>query len=117
IEPGACWTETPDGEQLDAVFRDWPAGIVAEEHWPHGVYLGWDQRNGWLLIEDGGSRNTWPLSENSGTYSRPRQIAADTHARLTHGMDGYTPGPICATGPLWDDRIAAAAVAAWEQAG
>jgi len=117
IEPGRCWTETPDGLQLDAVFLDWPAGTVNAEHWPHDVALAWDQNRGWMLIEQGGGRTVWPLSKDSGTYTHPRQIAADTMTRLYRGMDDYySPGPVTIAGPRWDGQAVHEAVTAWEAA-
>lgn len=111
FEPAEWWTAAED-DRLDAVFQ-WDT--VSAEHWPHGVYLGWDQHNGWQLIQTGGPRNVDRLSPDSRTYSDPRQVAADTRARLTHGLDGWTPGPITITGDRWDDRATRAAVEDWEK--
>ncbi|MGY0065129.1 hypothetical protein ACWY4P_53410 (plasmid) [Streptomyces sp. LZ34] len=113
-KPREYWTETPDGEQLDAVFRGWPAGTVNEDEWPDGVYLAWDQYRGWLLIEEDGGRNVDDLSEDSRIFCDPRQVAADTVARLTHGMNGWTPGPICIDGDRWDTKATYEAVEAWQ---
>lgn len=110
IKPTKWWTETPDGEQLDAVFM-WDDGTPSPEHWPHGVYLGWDQHAGWQLIEAGGPRNVDSLSPDSRTYCDPRQVAADVRAQLTHGR---TPGPITLDGDWWDTQATQAAVERWE---
>lgn len=118
IEPALWWACEDDSgastDRLDGVFQ-WPADTptVHPEHWPHGVYLTWDQHDGWRLIEDGGGRNIHALSEDSRVYCDPRQVAADAHARLTHGLDGWMPGPICIDGPRWDTQATAEAVAAW----
>ena len=113
VTPSQWWTETPDGEQLDAVFL-WDDGTPSPEHWPYGVYLGWDQHAGWQLIEAGGPRNVDRLSPDSRTYCDPRQVAADVRARLSHGLDGWAPGPITIDGPRWDTRATQAAVERWE---
>lgn len=119
IEPARWWVSEDDSgansDRLDAVFW-WPAETptVRPEHWPHGVYLTWDQHDGWRLIEDGGGRNIHALSPDSRTYSDPQQIAADTRARLTHGLDGWSPGPVCSSGSRWDARATQDAVRAWE---
>lgn len=66
------WTETPDGEVLDAVFTlDEDLAL-----WPDGVFLGWDQRDGWRLVD----KNIWPLDVD--TYARPSDVAAMAHAKL-----------------------------------
>lgn len=118
IPPSQWWTSEDDSgaatDRLDAVVL-W-SGIASPDHWPHGVYLTWDQYDGWRLIEEGGARTIWALSEDSLTYSDPRQVAADVAARLTHGMDGWTPGPVCIDGPRWDSRATQAAVTRWETA-
>lgn len=71
---------TPDGEQLDAWWE------IAEDDldmdlWPDGVFLGWDQHDGWVLTATGTDRNTWPLTALD-TYARPEDVAAVAHARL-----------------------------------
>lgn len=115
LEPSKWWTTEDDSgadtDRLDGIFQ-WPHD-VSPEHWPHGVYLTWDQYDGWRLIEDGGGRNIYALSEDSGVYSDPRQIAADVKARLTHGLDGWSPGPICIADHHWDTRATHDAVEAW----
>lgn len=119
IEPALWWACEDDSgastDRLDGVFQ-WPAGTrtVHPEHWPHGVYLTWDQYDGWRLIEDGGGRNIHTLSKDSHIYCDPRQVAADAKARLSHGVDGWTPGPVCIDGPRWDTRATYEAVQAWE---
>jgi hypothetical protein len=68
IEPDRTWTETPDGQQLDAVceFRTHPA-IRAE--WPGGVFLGWDQSAGRSVVDQSGGRTLYPLE--IGAYASP----------------------------------------------
>lgn len=118
IEPERWWAAEDDSgaetDQLNGVFQ-WGDGVVDPEHWPHGVYLTWDQYDGWRLIEEGDNRNIYPLSEDSGVTSHPRQIAADVKARLTHGLDGWSPGPICiADGSgYWDAKAFQEAITAW----
>lgn len=116
LEPDQWWASEDDSgantNRLDGVFQ-WQNS--ASEHWPHGVYLTWDQYDGWRLIENGGGRNIFPLSPDSGVISHPRQIAADMAARLTHGLEGWSPGPICiADGPVWDYQAMHDALQAWE---
>mgnify|MGYP001126741791 CR=1 FL=1 len=114
--PPQWWTSEDDSgagtDRLDAVFR-WTGDVVHPEHWPHGVYLSWDQYDGWQLIESDGPRNVFGLSQDSLVYCDPRQVAADTHARLRHGPDGWHPGPICIVGPRWDTDATYEAVTAW----
>ncbi|MFE2601701.1 hypothetical protein ACFXCZ_35405 [Streptomyces sp. NPDC059396] len=116
IKPSNWWTGVSDDGRdtaiLEAVFQDWPDGVGADE-WLHDVLLTWDPYEGWRLIERGGGRNIFGLSEDSLAYVDPRQVAADTKARLTHGMRGWMPGPICIDGPRWDTRATEAAVDAW----
>ncbi|KIF00844.1 hypothetical protein PL81_38670 [Streptomyces sp. RSD-27] len=118
LEPDQWWSceddsGTPDSDRLDGVFQ-WRTGTANPEHWPHGVYLTWDQYDGWRLIEEGGGRTIHVLSEDSRTYSHPRQIAADVRSRFDHGLDGYTPGPICIAGGHWDPKATHDAVLAWQ---
>lgn len=76
------WTETPDGEVLDAVFTfDEDLAL-----WPDGVFLGWDQRDGWRLVD----KNVRPLDVD--TYARPADVAAMTHARLLGQPDPEVSG-------------------------
>ncbi|HEY9014142.1 MAG TPA: DUF6292 family protein [Gemmatimonadales bacterium] len=102
---------TDDDEPIPDAYFTWQDAIT--EEWPHGVYLIWDSCDGWRLVETGGGRNIYSLSEDSRTYSDPRQVAADVDARITHGMGGWTPGPICIIGDLWDSEATQAAVEAW----
>ncbi|MER7990335.1 hypothetical protein ABTY53_32835 [Streptomyces noursei] len=88
-------------------------GVAHPEHWPHGVYLTWDQYDGWRLIEAGGSRNIDELSPDSRVYRDPRQVAADVQARFTHGLGGWTPGPIYIDGDRWPTQATQAAVERW----
>jgi hypothetical protein len=108
------WTETPDGVDLHAVFRDWPADSMISDEWANGVYLAWNPADGWILVEDGGSRTIWPLSEDSYTFSDPKQVGMDAFNRLIHGPTGWTPGPICMT-HHWDTEPTRLAVEKWLQ--
>lgn len=114
LKPSQWWTTEDDSgantDRLDGIFQ-WP-DEVSPDHWPHGVYLSWDQYEGWRLIENGGGRNIYPLSGDSWVYSHPRQIAADMTARLTHGLDGWAPGAICIV-EGWDVLATQKAVEAW----
>ncbi|GAB3115770.1 hypothetical protein GCM10027160_23620 [Streptomyces calidiresistens] len=113
-EPRYVHCETADGEQLDAVLSDWPEGVVSEEHWPHGVYLAWDQHAGWQLIESGGGRNVTSLCSDSDTYAAPWQVACDLLAQLATGAGA---DPIVSHGgPAWDPTLVRQAVDAWEAA-
>lgn len=113
IEPTTWWTETPDGQQLDAYFQLPTDSGAPAEHWPHGVGLGWDQYTGWTLIERGGGQNVYPLSSEAGIYGQPLQVATDAWNRLFHGIDGWMAGPICMTQRYDTERIIQA-VKAWE---
>ncbi|MFJ4682038.1 hypothetical protein [Streptomyces sp. NPDC088789] len=119
IAPAQWWTSEDDSgastARLDGIFQ-WHTGAADPSHWPHGVYLSWDQYNGWRLIESGGGRSIHDLSPDSRIYCDPRQIAADTRARLKHGLDGWSPGPITIDGDRWDTRATMAAVERWETA-
>lgn len=66
-----AWTETPDGEQLDAVFKFNDPRIDAE--WPDGIYLAWDQRRGWALITECDSRSVYDF--DLGEYAHPHAVA------------------------------------------
>ncbi|WP_329309368.1 hypothetical protein [Streptomyces microflavus] len=105
----ASWWSAEEDERLDGVFR-WDA--VPSEHWPHGVYLSWDQHTGWNLIETGGTRNLHRLP-NCRTYCDPQQVASDTRALLAQGPDAITPGPITLDA-RWDLRDTQNAVQRWE---
>ncbi|AJC62114.1 DUF6292 family protein [Streptomyces sp. 769] len=102
IAPGRWWTSEDDSgassDLLNAIFQ-WPEGVAHPEHWPHGVYLTWDQDDGWRLIESDGSRNIDDLSPDSRVGCDPRQVAADVQARLTHGLGGWTPARSASTEP------------------
>ncbi|MDX3020039.1 hypothetical protein [Streptomyces acidiscabies] len=111
--PGRMWTATPDGEKLDAVFTDFPEAAIDADRWPNGVYLGWDQRRGWVLIEAGGGHHVTALDPNGvDTYSSPRQVACST-ANALQGR--RSTGPISSDGPWWDSRPLEAAIAVWER--
>ena len=79
IEPDRSWTETPDGQQLDAVaeLRTNPA-IRAE--WDGGVFLGWDQRAGWSLVDEGTNRTLYPLGLD--VYANPKAVAQRAYTIL-----------------------------------
>ncbi|GHC37199.1 MULTISPECIES: hypothetical protein [Streptomyces rochei group] len=116
VRPGMYWTEDDSEGRLVAVFRDWPAGTVDPDTWPHTPYLAWDQYAGWQLIEDGGGRNIRDLDpEGVRTYSSPRQVACS----LANALHGYlVNGPITNDGSWsWDSRPLEAAVKAWEKDG
>lgn len=104
-------TSTPDGQLLDGWINFAPAS-VSTDLWPHGVYLGWDQQNGWLLIEQGGGRNVDPLDPTAvRTYSSPQQVACSAANALRGRM---STGPITNDGTWsWDSRPLEAAVKAW----
>ncbi|MFF5445505.1 hypothetical protein [Streptomyces sp. NPDC012888] len=117
LEPEQWWaceddSGTPDSDRLDGVFQ-WLPGTASSEHWPHGVYLTWDQYAGWRLIEEGEGRAVHALSEDVGVFTHPRQVAADVRARFDHGLDGWSPGPICIAGGHWDPVATRDAVLAW----
>lgn len=103
-EPANWWTETPDGQQLDAVI-DFHARI-SPDAWPDGVFLGWDQREGWSLTGTGENRNLYPLGLD--TYANPAAVARRTLDRLLDEPDK-------AVDEQWDGAVALQdAVEAWE---
>ncbi|MFF4219299.1 hypothetical protein [Streptomyces nondiastaticus] len=112
IEPRDWWTEA-DNEELSATFQGWPDGMVTESAWPHGVFLTRDPDRGWLLVKAGGSRTVHKLPDVSLIYCDSWQVAADTVARLGHGMDEWEPGPICMDGSHWGTRATHDAVTLW----
>jgi hypothetical protein len=77
-------TSTPDGDTLDGWIA-FTHGAYCE-HWPDGVYLGWDQHQGWALCNNGPNRNLHPLDLD--TYAHPRAVAHRTLDRLTGSPDG-----------------------------
>ncbi|MFE0353555.1 hypothetical protein ACFW2I_08685 [Streptomyces nigra] len=85
---------------------------VSADAWPHGVYLGWDQRNGWTLIEQGGARNVQALDPTAvRTFSSPQQVACSAANALRGRM---ATGPITNDGSWsWDPRPLQDAVKAW----
>lgn len=107
IKPEHWWTETPDGERLDGVFKFDDPRINAE--WPDGIYLAWDQNRGWDLITEGANR--WIMPLQIGVYAHPGQVA---FAALRKALNREVP-------PLddsWDGAAAVlAAVEAWEAEG
>ncbi|MFF0394135.1 hypothetical protein ACFYS8_36325 [Kitasatospora sp. NPDC004615] len=107
LTPKTWWIESPDGAQLDAYFR-LPGTGSPTAAWPDGVELGWDQYDGWQVIADG---NATPLSEDSGVYGQPRQIATDAWNRIATDQ---ARGPICMTGERFDTAGLRAAVEAWD---
>lgn len=114
VTPGMYWTEDTEDGRLTAVFCDWPAGTVDQDTWLNGVYLMWDQYDGWRLVENGGGRNIRDLDpEGVGVWSSPRQVACST----ANALGGHlVTGPITNSGGWsWDSRPLEAAVKAWEQ--
>lgn len=106
IEPDRSWTETPDGQQLDAVaeLRSNPAIRV---EWDGGVFLGWDQHAGWSLVDEGTNRTLFPLG--LGTYANPVAVAQRAYTILFGGGSN----PVDET---WDGADALRdAVEAWER--
>ena len=99
------WLSTPDGEQLDAVY-EFDDRYLDEDEWPDGVYLAWNQNDGWVLTDTGSSRSQYPLKLH--TYARPQDVATIVAAQL-RGQ----PTPTVPCGP-WAHDITAEAVAAWE---
>jgi hypothetical protein len=92
---------------------------VSADAWPHGVYLGWDQAHGWLLIEQGVGRNVDSLDPTAvRTYSSPQQVACSAANALRGRL---ATGPITNDGTWsWDPRPLQEAVRAWaslEKAG
>ncbi len=100
-------TTTPDGETLDAAISFY-ARTLSLELWPDGVYLGWDQRGGWALCDEGSNRSLYPLDLD--TYANPRAVAQRTADRLADNPDS----PV---DEHWDGAVALQdAVEAWETA-
>ncbi|TVL89723.1 DUF6292 family protein [Streptomyces sp. SAJ15] len=98
---------------LDGWITFAPSSVNADA-WPHGVILGWDQRNGWTLIEQGGGRNVDPLDPTAVcTFTSPQQVAFPVANALRGRMAS---GPSTNDGTwTWDPRPLEAAVAAWEK--
>lgn len=111
--PGTCWTDTDDDGQLTAVFHDWPDPLVDADTWPHGVYLTWDQSQGWQLVETGGARTVHDLDPAGvdGVFAAPRQVACSAANALGGRL---VTGPIAGDGPSWDSGPVERAVAVWE---
>lgn len=105
-------TSSPDGQLLDGWIHV-DLSSVSTEQWPHGVYLGWDQTRGWLLIEQGGGRNVHDLDPTAvKTFSSPQQVACSAANALRGRL---ATGPITNDGTWsWDSRPLQAAVEAWE---
>ena len=96
---------TPDGEVLEAAISFY-ARTLSLELWPGGVYLGWDQGDGWALCTEGSNRCLYPLDLD--TYANPRAVAQRTADRLTDAPDS----PVDED---WDGAVALQdAVDAWE---
>lgn len=107
-----CDTTTPDNERLEAWFEFDPADVDPQA-WQHGVLLGWDQHNGWHLIEAGGGRNVHVLDpEGVITFSSPRQVACSA----ANALRGHaSTGPVANDGTwVWDSKPVEAAIAVWE---
>lgn len=102
-EPAQWWTESPDGEQLDGVI------ILGDtdnrDLWPGRVWLGWDQRAGWMLCDDQ-ERTLYPLKLD--TYAAPEAVAV-------RAVDWLTGRPDADVDEGWDGaEVLAEAVRAWE---
>jgi len=112
VTPDQWWTETPDGQQLDAVimFDEKTSDAMDAEAWPAGSFLGWDQHAGWALVEGAYARNVNPLELDA--YAAPTAVAQRTRDRL------LTPGePDKPVAEAWDGAAALEeAVKAWEAA-
>lgn len=107
VTPDQWWTETPNGQQLDAVFTFGTNADIRQE-WPDGVFLGWDQRQGWSLVDESTNRALFPLG--LGTYAAPAAVATRTKTILFSA--GSTP-----VDEAWDGAAALEeAVKAWETA-
>lgn len=103
-EPANWWTETPDGQQLDAVI-DFHARI-SPDAWPDGAFLGWDQREGWSLVSTGENRNLYPLDLD--VYANPSAVAERTRTFLVGD-------PVTPVHERWDGAVALQdAVEQWE---
>jgi hypothetical protein len=96
---------------LDGWITIDPASASVET-WPHGVYLGWDQKRGWLLIEAGGSRSVTDLDPSAvRIFSSPQQVACSAANALRGRL---ATGPITNDGTWsWDPRPLQDAVKAW----
>ncbi|MPY47093.1 DUF6292 family protein [Streptomyces acidicola] len=105
-------TTTQDGELLEA-FIEFDQTDINTDTWQDGVYLGWDQRRGWHLIEAGGGRNVTELDpEGVNVFSSPQQVAWSAGRALNGRL---VSGPIRNDGSwVWDSRPLEAAIAAWE---
>lgn len=104
LHPKGVTTTTPDGLQLDGVIS-FPAAEFPER-WPDGVYLGWDQRGGWSLCDEGTDRNLWDLDLD--TYANPAAVADRARTRLLDLPD-------TAPDETWDGALDLRdAVAVWE---
>ena len=82
IVPDQWWTETADGQQLDAVimFSEKTHDAMDADAWPSGSFLGWDQRQGWSLVEGAFNRTLYPLDLD--TYAAPAAVAQRARDRL-----------------------------------
>lgn len=108
VTPDQWWTETPDGQQLDAVimFDEKTSDAMDAEQWPAGAFLGWDQRAGWALVEGAFARSLTPLDLD--TYANPAAVAQRARDRLL----GEPDKPVV---EAWDGAVALQdAVEAWE---
>lgn len=101
----SMWTSTPDNETLEGVFEFNEADINTTQ-WPDGVFLSWDQNEGWALTERGTDRTRYSLELN--LYANPRQVAG----RVMQQLRVRSIAPLDAL--HWHEGAVVAAVADWE---
>lgn len=112
LGPSDGFTETPDGEQLDAVLNwrsDHP--LVAPSELPHGMLICWSQYEGWEYAwgnEDGSNSTPRPLVREF--IPSPDDIVTAV-GTLLHGADDL---PIDGTPWEGKDELSEA-LAAWEE--
>jgi hypothetical protein len=78
------WTESPDGERLDAVLI-WNHG-PGRDAWPGGVLISWSQFDGWQYAgrrPDGG--NEQPQALVHDFFAAPEVIVEAVRALLSGG--------------------------------
>ena len=105
IEVADGITTTPDGEVLEAAIS-FEQSAYSADMWPDGVYLGWDQREGWALCSEGESRSLHSLDLDA--YANPLAVADRARAWLL----GF---PVTPVDERWDGALALQdAVERWE---
>lgn len=104
---------TSENDDLLDGWITFDSASISADSWPHGVYLGWDQARGWLLIEQGGGRNVDSLDPTAvKTFSSPQQVACSVANALRGRL---STGPITNDGTWsWDPRPLQAAIKEWE---